>query len=176
LALLFNANNLFGQTNHPAKKHIIGFDVASQKNIEVIANGTFNDQVPFPPEYTNIISNTNLFTLAEQQLLNEARLSVTNHSGSGPTIHHVINKAGDGYDVYDKGFPGNHQEYRFVQLKHGTNDGLYVEMRDDHCRQWLRYSNGMAVDKWLMWNPNQPELILWVRFKEPYNISKYRIK
>lgn len=176
---MLSVSFLFGQTNQPATRHIIGLDITSQRNIEVIANGVNGDLVPCPSEYTNIITNTNLFTLSEQQLLNEARLSVTNHSGSGPTIHHVVNKAGDGYDVYDYGFPDGfpiRQGYRFVQLKHGTYDGLYVEMEDEHCRQWLRYSNGMAVDKWLVWHPNHSNLILWAKFKEPYDISKYRTK
>ena len=63
LCLLIVTGNLFGQTNNPSKKLLQGFDAASQSNIEVIANGTFENEVPCPPEYTNVISNTNLFTL-----------------------------------------------------------------------------------------------------------------
>jgi hypothetical protein len=173
LVLSLATNNLFAQTNIPAKKYIVSLDAASQKDIDVIASYNMRDAVACPPEYANIISNTNLFTLAEQQLLNEARLSVTNHSGSGPTIRHVRNKGGDGYDLYDFGNPSSHQEYQFIQIKHGVRDGVYVEMLGDHCENWMRYSNGMAVDKWLIWNYDGSKLLLWANFKKPYNIQKF---
>ena len=77
LCLLIITGNLSGQTQSspPARKLLQGFDAASQSNIEVIADGTFDNEVPCPSENTNIISNTNLFTADEQKLLNDIRLT-----------------------------------------------------------------------------------------------------
>jgi hypothetical protein len=70
LSVLLVSQNLFGQTNFPARKFIEGLDQASQSNIEVFASG-MGDEKPCPPEYTNVISNTNLFTPDEQKFLEE---------------------------------------------------------------------------------------------------------
>jgi hypothetical protein len=181
LAFSFAANNLFGQTNHPAKKVIGSYDAASQSNVDVIASGNMDDAVPCPPEYTNVISNTNLFTPDEQQLLKEAQLYLTNNTYSGPIIHHVRDKSGNGYDLYDGGLAtgsgfggvgGGSHEYWFIQIKDGVNDGLKVEIEHDHCVQWLCYSNGWAVDKWLQWSAYGNKLILWAKFKEPFDIDR----
>jgi len=181
LGLLIATCNLFGQTNNSPKKLLQGFDAASQSNVEVIASGNMDDAVPCPPEYTNVISNTNLFTPAEQQLLKDAQLYLTNNTYSGPIIHHVRDKSGAGYDLRDDGLAtgsgyggvvvGSH-EYWFIQIKNGVNDGLKVEMENDHCVQWLRYSNGWAVDKKLYWAPYGNKLILWAIFKEPFDIDR----
>jgi hypothetical protein len=181
LGLLIATNNLFAQTNHPAKKFIGSYDAASQSNVDVIASGNMNDAVPCPPEYTNVISNTNLFSPAEQQLLKEAQSYLTNNTYSGPIIHHVRDKSGVGYDLYDDGLAtgsgyggvvvGSH-EYSFIQIKNGVNDGLKVEIENDHCVQWLCYSNGWAVDKWLQWAPYGNKLILWAKFNEPFDIDR----
>ena len=223
-------SNLSGQTNHPAKKIIRSLNAASQNNIEVIASGNMDDEVACPPELTNVISNTNLFTLDEQKLLNQTLSNYINVRSNFPPIgsvlvsyratplrvywgtnwqwvsrfqstnsdlsdevsqggdlfrHKVRNKAGDGFDFNivpdapsDSGFGGGSgPEGWFQQIKHGVKDGLHVEIvHGDHCSQWMRYSNGMAVDKWLIWDANKPDLILWVKFKEPYDISRFQNK
>jgi hypothetical protein len=223
-------SNLFGQTNHPAKKIIRSLNAASQNNIEVIASGNMDDEVACPPEFTNIISNTNLFTLDEQKLLNETLSNYINvrsniapigsvlvsyratplrvywgtnwqwvshfqftnsdlsdevSQGGDLFRHKVRNKAGDGFDFNivpdmprDSGFGGGSgPEGWFQQIKHGVKDGLSIEIvHGDHCSQWMRYSNGMAVDKWLIWDANKPDLILWAKFKEPYDISRFQNK
>jgi hypothetical protein len=91
LNVLLFSQNLFGQTNFPARKFIQGLDTASQSNVEVMAGGGL-DEVPCPPEYTNVISNTNLFTPEEQKLLEEIPLKygrVT--TNSGPTGSVLVN-------------------------------------------------------------------------------------
>jgi hypothetical protein len=50
----------------------------SQSNIIVLAN--FDHPKPCPPEYTNLISNTNLFSPAEQKKLKEVALKYNNIS------------------------------------------------------------------------------------------------
>lgn len=229
LALLLSASNLFGQTNHPPKKLLAGFDAASQSNIDIIASG-FGDEVPCPSEYTNVISNTNLFTADEQKLLKEfplkygktttnsgppgsvlvelkvyplkvywgtnwlwfARFQFTNSdvwdevSPGGDLLRHKVrNKTGDGFDLNiipnqprDSGYVGGSgAQYWYQQIKHGVKDGLSVEIiHGDHCVQWMRYSNGKAVDKWLYWDPNYNKLMIWAKFKEPYDISRFSNK
>jgi hypothetical protein len=227
-----SGTHLIGEANHPAKKFIASLNRASQRNIEVIAAGD-GDFVPCPPEYADVISNTNLFTLNEQTLLKEIPLKygkVTTNSGptgsvlvsykrwpvqwrenriwfwaarfqftnsvawddvtpGGGMLHHKIrNEDGDGYDLdYDTyndgesdggGYAGGGgASFRFHQIKHGVQDGLDVVMdHGDHCVQWRRYSNGMMVDKWLYWSPDGNTLMLWAKFKEPYDISKYQNK
>ena len=225
LCLLMVTDNLYGQTNHPPKKLLHGFDTASQRNIDVIASGG-NDAVPCPPEYTNVISNTNLFTADEQILLNYitrtygnetsnsvpprsvmasfkatpiqtswgtrwdwvAYIQSTNSDltdeitpGGDLYRHKVRNKAGDGYDFnINPTAPrtsayggGSGPEFWFQQIKHGVKDGLFVNVvHGDHCSQWMRYSNGWAVDKKLYWDPNYNKLMIWAIFKEPFDIDR----
>ncbi|HUB87591.1 MAG TPA: hypothetical protein VMB22_06835 [Verrucomicrobiae bacterium] len=220
-------NSIANGTNEPAKKTISGFDAASQSNIDVIASGNMDDEVPCPPEYANVVSNTNLFTLDEQKLLNgipSGYENVTTNSGppgtvlvglynrnrnksgraywnayfqftnSGvrdeavfmfgtvATVHHIRNKAGDGFDlnIGGRALDSDHigtgvLEYSFCEIKHNVRNGLSVYMHGDHCMQWMCYSNGMAVDKWLDWSADGSKLILWAKFKKPYDISKYEL-
>jgi len=179
--LSFATSNLFGQTNHSAKKTIGSLNAASQSNIDVIASGNMDDAVPCPSEYTNIISNTNLFTPDETKLLKEISFNLSTNSTQRGIVK-VRDKAGDGYDLYDAGNEsdsgfggGSGRNYWFQQIKHGVKDGLWVEViHDDHCERWMRYSNGMAVDKWLEWTAYGNKLMLWAKFKEPYDISRFQ--
>ncbi len=83
MGILLDAEKALGQTNYPARKFIENLDSASQTNIEVFAGG-MNDEQPCPPEYTNAISNTNLFSVEEQKFLEEIPTKfgrVTTNSG-----------------------------------------------------------------------------------------------
>ena len=89
--------------------------------------------------------------------------------------HKVRNKDGDGYDIEylgktlgsGYGGPGG-ASFWFHQVKHGVYDGLSVQIEHgDHCRDWIQYSNGLAVDKWLGWAPHDNKLGLWLKFKKP---------
>jgi hypothetical protein len=224
LALLLSTSNLLCQTNHPAKRIIGNPGNTGQNGVQVIVSG-MADAVPCPPEYNNVISNTNLFTPDEQELLNRIPIEygyVTSNTGPTGSIlvsheawpmltewgtnwewvtrfqftnsdfldevrpggdllrNKVRNKAGDGFDLNiirnrpgSSGFGGGDgPDYWFQQIKHGVKDGLFVEVENgDRCMQWIRFSNGMAVDKELFWDANHPRLILWKKFTEPYDID-----
>ena len=224
LVLLLSTSNLFCQTNYLAKKITGGLDDPSQSNVEVLVSG-MADARPCPPEYTNVISNTNLFTPDEQELLSKIPIEygyVTTNSGPPGSIlvsyetwpiltewgtnwqwvarfqftnsgfsdevrpggelfrHKVRNKAGDGFDLgiipnppENSGFGGGGgPEYWIHQIRHDVKDGLFVGVEHgNRCSQWMRYSNGMAVDKQLFWDPNYPRLILWKKFTQPYDID-----
>jgi len=217
----------FGETNCHGNKVMPLLDAESQSNLEVIVNGG-DDKQSCPPELTNTISNTNLFTLEEQQLLKSIPVlygHVTPTSGPPGTVpvhlgwldrwlgkvrfqftnsdmqdelmvHHgrlfgphiIRNKTGNGYDIYDGPYADNSSAYggpgisfMLIQIKHGGHhgvypgvyNGLYVQIQGEHCIQWMRFSNGMAVDKWLYWDPDGTNLDIWAKFKEPYDYMKY---
>jgi len=42
----------------------------------------------------------------------------------------------------------------------------------DHCEQWMRFSNGLAVDQWL-WVGFLWEIIGLDKFKAPYDYLKH---
>jgi hypothetical protein len=212
------------------QKNNLKLDIDSLTNVDIIVSGGEHEQ-PCPPELTNSLSNTNLFTPNEQKLLREIPLlygNITTNSGPPGTVllslrrkslwgivpseymvarfqftnsdmvdevlfdhygrtvggpHIVRNKAGDGYDVKalriepDSGYGGPAPEFQFAQIKHGGHhgvypgiyDGLWVDIRGDHCISWMRFSNGLAVDQWLYWSPYGNKLSIWVKFKEPYD-------
>jgi len=203
------------QAKNPGKKFEPRLDWNSQSNIEVFVADA-GDALPCPPEYTNLISNTNLFTLEEQQLIKSIPLlygSVTSTSGPPGTvvvhlnwyhkwlnqwhnlgtmrfqftnsdvcdnvsanIHHVRNKSGDGYDVHyrvEEEHGVTVPDFRLIQYKRGVLDGLRVDIHGDHCIQWLRFVNGLAVDRWLWWNPNGEKVVIWVKFNEPYDFMAH---
>jgi len=56
------AEILSGQTNQPGKLIIPFLDEASQSNVNVTVLDILGNGQPCPAEYTNIVSNTNLFT------------------------------------------------------------------------------------------------------------------
>ena len=211
LSLLLAAN-LWGQTNQ-AKQPLIDFlDTDSQTNLIVIRNG--NRSLPCPPQYTNLLSNTNLFSPAEQKLLQEVRLkyeNVTTNSGPPGSVLANLNKdtngqwvalfrytnsdaqdavtfswmisakhldkANDGYEVdVTPGSGGAKPDIGFIQLKQGIPNGLSVALSgDEHCQNWLHYSNGMAVGRWLEWWRLDNGLSLEAVFKAPYDIQKHII-
>ena len=74
-------------------------------------------------------------------------------------------------------FTGNAKpDISFIQLKKGVPNGLNVTLSgDEHCKNWLHYTNGMASGKWLEWEAYNG-LSLEAEFKTPYDIQKYMIR
>lgn len=214
LNLLLLASNLFGQANQTKQSLIDTLDPDSQTNIIVIRDEGW-PRPPSPPQYTNLISNTNLFSSAEQKLLWEIPLkyeNVTTNSGPPGSVLTSLNKDTNGYwvarfqytnsDAQDEitfGFrktamflnksgdgygvsigPADYMgrkvvkwDIGFCQFKHGVRHGLSVRFYDDgHCLTWMRFSNGMAVGKWLEWESDNG-LSLEVEFRTPYDFLKH---
>ena len=167
-----------------------------------------------PLEYVNVSSNTNLFTIAEQELLKAIRLdynSVTTNSGPphsvfvrletlmwhmtatyevalfrftnaaahaqvffdnrgaiNPAWARFRTEAGDGFDVRF----GNHGIGAFRQFKHGQLNGLWADFESDRCSAWMRFTNGKALGKWLVWN-REGSLYMEAEFKEPFDFLRY---
>jgi hypothetical protein len=175
---------------------------------------TVNTPKPCPLEYTNIISNTNLFSLAEQKLLAEIPLEYKNMTtNSGPsgtvfvgfgTLNSPIadgisisqfrytnsnaqlkmffysletpteivvsfrTKSGDGYDALFSSLGMTNGGIFLRQFKQNQLDGLWVDFKGDHCADCLRFKDGKAIGKWLVWNQTG-SLYMEAEFKQPYD-------
>lgn len=87
ISLLFAVGNLIGQTNRSERLIFPFLSIENQSNVTVSAD--MNHPRPCPLELTNLISNTNLFSLAEQKKLREITLkyqNVTTNSGPAGTV------------------------------------------------------------------------------------------
>jgi hypothetical protein len=100
-------------------------------------------------------------------------------------------KAGDGYVVGFGNIAGN-LSIVFEQTKAGIANGLHVECIDvqksvlqgsvlaseftgEHVTTYQHMTNGMAIGKYLLWNPQNNNLILKAEFMEPYDMKKHRV-
>ena len=75
---------LFGQTNQTGKMIIPFLDKESQSSVNVTVSDLFGKGLPCPTEYTNTLSNTNLFSFEEQKLIRQALtnyIAITPNSG-----------------------------------------------------------------------------------------------
>ena len=86
--LLFVVANAFAGSS-PDRLFIPFLDPASQSNVTVTASAMFDKEAPCPSEYTNSLSNTNLFTAEEQMWIKQVLVkykNVTTNSGPPGTI------------------------------------------------------------------------------------------
>jgi hypothetical protein len=82
LCLLISGSNIFAQTNHGKGLIFPLLTLEAQSNIIVTADANHSRRCP--PGYTNLLSNTNLISLAERKKLEEVTLKykdVTSNSG-----------------------------------------------------------------------------------------------
>ncbi len=83
----FCAEILLGQTNRQGKLLIPFLDEESQSNVTVtVVSDPLGNGQPCPAEYTNVLSNTNLFTPKQQRLIKDVFLKYINvTTNSGPS-------------------------------------------------------------------------------------------
>jgi hypothetical protein len=145
-------------------------DESLDKLIIVKANNRFLPGFDNMPSFDNALTNTNLFSLDEQKLIEEARSKI---GGENYGAYNYRNTYGDGYDLfYKRDSTGNIDEFKVSQIRRGLIDGLVVRIGNGHCYDWKRYSKGMAVDKWLLWDKDG-NLFRYVVFKEPFDFQRY---
>jgi hypothetical protein len=85
LSLLISSSVVLGQKNQSEKRFIPFLDKGSQSNVTVTVADVFGDGVPCPRVYTNSLSNTNLFTLEQQRLIEDVLAKYTKlTTNSGP--------------------------------------------------------------------------------------------
>lgn len=229
---VFSVNNLFGQVNVDIEQPMPAVFIANQPFDSIpnqytnlakmissgfVSEGRTNITIVIstpqscPPEYTNTISNTNLFSPAEQILLTELPLKYKDVTTNSPPKGSIFtgmdksanpffmegftigrfqhtnseaqvkvfftemnngngigasfrNKAGDGYEVLFN----NDVIAGFRQFKHGQLDGLWADFDGGRCSSWMRFSEGKAVGKWLVWN-RTGSLYMEAEFKAPYD-------
>jgi len=89
---------LWAQANRSGRLFIPFLDPNSQSNVVVILNGSHPQ--PCPLEYTNIISNTNLFSPAEREMLTAIPIkykNVTTNSGPMGSVLESLSETTNGY-------------------------------------------------------------------------------
>jgi hypothetical protein len=135
LSLLFFAGNLFGQTNQVKKIFVPFLDEESQSNV-VITVSDFGSEQPSPLEYTNLISNTNLFTPKEQKLLEEVFIKYKNYqdltTNSGPPGTVLVG-------LYKTNF--------IIPIIHKTNEQWVARFQytNSEAQEEVRLGNGIAM-------------------------------
>jgi hypothetical protein len=83
---------------------------------------------------------------------------------------------------------------RFSEEKDDSLNGLLVAFEDMHSQgknwnfrradfttnspltEYRQYTNGMVFGKFLMWNPQNNDLMLEAEFTEPYDFEKHRLQ
>ena len=84
LSLVAAERSVFSQTGH-MKQFLPGLDPESQTNVVVAVCDIFGEGQPCPVNYTNVLSNRNLFTLEQQKCIREAFAKYRNvTTNSGP--------------------------------------------------------------------------------------------
>jgi hypothetical protein len=161
--LLLSAGNLFG-SNEPPKDLIPFltdiFDPDSRTNM------TFVMHNECPLQYTNVISNTNLFTFEEQNLLTQIPLkykNVTTNSGPAGSILTSLIKTNDNFVALFQYTNSDEQdeitfikkEWKTVKLRTKSGDGYdaYLDSGDMYGIPYLSFQqikhdavNGLAVN------------------------------
>lgn len=94
-------------------------------------------------------------------------------------LHKVMDAKGKGFELrvwsgdQGKNADSRNLDFWLIQMKNGVPDGLNVLMDGTQCERWMRFSNGLAVDQWLIWDMNTGKLAIWVKFNEPYNYLEH---
>ena len=238
ISLYISAESLSGQSNQGERLFIPFLDKESQSNVLVTVNLS-GEGKSCPPECTNVLSNTNLFTLGEQKLISEAfekYKNVTTNSWPSGTVLASLSKtnyvikamnrdwpvenwtaifrytnsdasdeirfggsilakfrdnSNDGYNVSFTR-TGSGTLCGFGEVKHGLPNGLFVRFDDGFAQgvtwdyklarltnnslvEHRQYTNGLVFGKFLMWNPQNGNLMLQAEFKAPFDLEKHRI-
>ncbi|MCW5551584.1 MAG: hypothetical protein KIS67_05380 [Verrucomicrobiae bacterium] len=113
-----------------------------------------------PLKYKNVTTNTGPLGTVLVALTNSAKgwaatFQYTNADAreeitfAGMKIAKFRTKAEDGYDVD----LSRRDEFtlNFRQIKGGAVHGLFVSFYEGRCASWMRFENGKAVGKWLLW-------------------------
>lgn len=107
------------------------------------------------------------FTIAQfQNVHSKARVKVFfGEMSKGKAIGASFrDEAGDGWEIT---FNGDAVD-AFRQFKHWQLDGLWADFDGSHCSSWMRFKDGKAVGKWLVWNKTG-SLYMEAEFKEPFD-------
>ncbi len=197
LSLLF-----YACTNSRAEQLIFPFlKMEGQSNIIVTAN--WDHPKPCPPEYTNLLSNTNLFTFAEQEKLKDVALKYQNvTTNSGPAGSVFKNWGLRRMKHTDLGIPTNtfwvacfsytnsdareeinaYAGPKFINAKFRTTtgDGYDVVVVDNILFAYQEYKHGVLDGLFVgVHDPNHPDDVehcgMWTRFIDGKILGKFII-
>jgi hypothetical protein len=160
LILIISAGYVFGQTNQAGRLFVPFLDKESQSNIIVTLDLSGSGE-PCPLQYTNVLSNTNLFTLEEQKAIQEVFVKYKNvTTNSGPPGTELVGLYKTNYIVkaMNKDWPvekwianyqytnsGTKEEIRlggnmlFAKFRTESNDGYNVNISSTGSGPTLRF-------------------------------------
>lgn len=239
LSLIVFTGDLLGQTNQ-TRLFLPFLDKESQSNVVV---SVYGEGQPCSMEYTNVLSNTNLFTSEEQVLIKEVFVkyqSVTTNLGPAGTVLAGLYKTNlpvkersrtieiqqwvsrfqyTNYEAcetisFDAHGAGLTAEFRtssndgynaalgnvsggtlliFKKVKRNLLNGVcaaFDDRRDQgiawnygradfsnaHLEQYMQYTNGLIVGKYLIWDTENGKIVVLADFKEPYAFDRHRVQ
>jgi hypothetical protein len=158
---------------------------ASQSNLVFVVNALRSDSPPNPPPiFTNTISNTNLFSLADQNLLKEIRLaykSVATNAGPPGSIlvdlkdenNHYVAKFQ--FTNYDARAEITFSSMKSVKFRTGSGDGYDVDvsMKDGAILNFRQIKRDL-VDG-LYANFYDDHCVMWMRFEKGKAVGRWLI-
>lgn len=168
----------------------------SQSNIIVTAD--FDHPKPCPPEYTNLISNTNLFSPAEQEKLKEITLkyqNVTTNSGPAGSVFKGLELRQEKVETWTNTFwvacfaytnSAAQEEIRayagpryiIARFRTQAGDGYDVSVINGSIFAYQEYKNGLLDGLYaVLHDPNHPEETehcgMWARFVKGKILGKF---
>jgi hypothetical protein len=200
LSLLISCGNLFAQTKHAAKLIFPLLTLEGQSNIIVLANE--DHPQPCSSEYTNLLSNTNLISIAERKKLEEVVLKYQNvSSNSGPsdsvfkgwglrrTKYVESTGATDTFWVACFSYTNcaaqeeirSRQNSILAKFRTKEGDGYDVMLVSDSIITYQEYKGGVLDGLFVtLHDPNQPNnydehLGMWTRFVKGKVLGKFII-
>jgi hypothetical protein len=195
LILGWNLLFLACMTSHAERLIFPFLTLESQSNIIVTAD--FDHPRPCPPEYTNLISNTNLFSLAEQKKLKEVTLkyqNVTTNSGPAGSVFKGWGLRQEKIETWTNTFwvacfayTNSDAQEEIYQTSPGTivarfrrqaGDGYDVSVINGSIFAYQEYKNRLLDGLYaVLHDPNHPEekehCGMWARFAKGKIMGKY---
>jgi len=136
LALIVLGQTLLGQTNQTKRLFFPFLDEESQSNVVVHISDPFGDGQPCPWRFTNVLSNSNLFTPAEQKTISEIFVkykNATTNSGPPGTVFDSVYKT----NYVIKAWKATANVENWVANYHYTNSD---------AREKITYGAGMMAE------------------------------
>jgi hypothetical protein len=195
LSLLISGTSLFIQASHAEQLIFPFLTLESQSNIIVTAN--FDHPKLCPPDYTNLISNTNFFSIAEQRNLKEAALKykdVTTNSGPAGSVFKGWGLRQEKVEKWTNTFwvacftytNSDAQEeirqrasgYIVAKFRTRTGNGYNVSVINGSVFAYQEYKNGLLNGLYvILYDPSHPEdkehCGMWARFLRGKILGKF---
>jgi hypothetical protein len=178
---VFPAVTLAQPSRQPSK--IPFLEASSQTNISVLVNELWSGRAQLPPpHYTNLVSNTNLFSAAEQKLLADIPpkyRNVTTNFGPPGTVLVSLTNSGKGLvAIFRQTASGTVEEITFsgmktIKVRSRQNDGYDVDLTNDDCSilNFRQIKNGVVDGLFVSFY--EDHCASWMRFEKGKAVGKW---